>query len=118
MCSAASVHYTCKYGQTRRHPFREACPSAWQQARWLEGEVFGINAREEFALLDAFASGLSREAQNQVTLQMVDVVGLPGTSTTTLEDHSLSCLAKGLQTLATGRLGSPFAGQLPAQDSE
>ena len=77
-----------------------------------EGEVFGIKAQEEHAMLEAFAPGLSYEAQNRIALQMLDAVGLPGTSTTTSEEHSLSRLAEGLQTLATGRLSSPLMGQL------
>ena len=63
-------------------------------------------------MLAAFAPGLTPEAQNKIALQMLDAVGLPGTFTTTSEDHSLSRLAEGLQTLATGRLGSPLLGQL------
>ena len=77
-----------------------------------EGEVFGVKAQEEHAMLEAFAPGLSYEAQNRIALQMLDAVGLPGTSTTTSEEHSISRLAEGLQTLATGRLSSPLMGQL------
>ena len=73
-----------------------------------EGKVFGIKAQEEFALLKAFAPGLSTEAHTKIAQQMLDAVGLPGTFTTSAEEHSLNRLAEGLHTLATGNLAKPY----------
>ena len=57
-----------------------------------EGKVYGIKAQEEFAPMNACAPSLPTEAHTKIVQQMLDAVGLPGTFTTSAEEHSLSHL--------------------------
>ena len=77
-----------------------------------KGEVYGIKAQEEYALLGAFAPSLPPKAHTKFVLQMLNAMGLPGTFTMSAKEHSLSYLVKGLHTLATGSLTSLMKGQL------
>ena len=71
-------------------------------------ELFGYDARNHVALMDAFTPPgpptLDPTAKSRLANQVLDAVGLPGTSSPSADESHISRLAEGIQTLATGGL--------------
>ena len=67
--------------------------------------LFGLDARDYNTMMDCFGvPGLPPEGARRLATQVLDVVGLPGTSAPSAEETSLSRLAEGISSIAAGGL--------------
>ena len=67
--------------------------------------LFGIDARDVQTMMTRFGvPGLPPEGERRLANQVLDAVGLPGASAPSAEETSLSRLAEGISSIATGGL--------------
>ena len=67
--------------------------------------LFGIDARDHQTMMSLFGvPGLPPEGERRLANQALDAVGLPGASAPSAEETSLSRLAEGISSIATGGL--------------